>query len=406
MNDDVINYKDEELENEMIRLGNMSFVNNHSSKSKDFYIDDINLDKYDEIFELKKKKTKTGAKKVSVNKEEINRFYKDYERHLEEEIHKELQSSFKPFLGASEEDRFRANTLLEKNDFLKQAIDNKLCTYDEIVYFIDYYELISLMSKKKDQAVNYLQQISDLYKEDKTWYDLQARLERTLNQTDLILQSKVDLKTLFYQFNREPSEPSEPNQLSESNCSKIENSEIPDCLNNPVEKIKPKSSKSFRDTYKSINKSTYTTRIKEIKEGQINTNKPFTSQIGDNSNSLKSSFSSKSSKPLLPLKSQRNTVELFDNQNKFTNLMKMRKDRREFIKVSKAGNISSRPDLFKLDLASKAKVNNDDMKSKFHELLKLPQMLLDEDNKMDTNKKNTIKKRIEEAVNFYKTKFK
>jgi hypothetical protein len=389
MNDNEINiYKDDELEDEMKRLSNMSFVEKYSMKTNENFIDDINLDEYDEIFEIKKKKkTKIGDKKIKVDPEEINRFYKEYEKNLEQEIHKELESSFKPFQGASEEDRIRANSLLEKNDFLKQAIDNKLCTYDEIVYFIDYYELISLMGKKKDQAVNYLQQISDLYKEDKSWTDLQARLEKTLNQTDLILQSKVDLKTLLYQFNRESNQLKEP---------KLEKREVSASKNYSVEN-KPKSSKSFRDPYK----STFSTRMKEPL-----TNKPLKSEITKNSesNSLRSSFSSNSSKILKPVKSQRSTVELYDNQNKFTNLMKMRKDRREFIKICKGGNLSSRPDLFKLDLASKVKKNNEDMKSKFHDLLRIPQLLVEEDNQMDTNKKNTIKKRIEEAVNFYKTK--
>jgi hypothetical protein len=107
-------------------------------------------------------------------------------------------------------------------------------------------------------------------------------------------------------------------------------------------------------------------------------------------------------------------VELFDDKNKMANLYKFRKDRREILKATMGGKLNSRPDLFKFDVNTQLKdMSNND--NRFMELLQMPKKLLDHidetqhapSNRDSPNKgsaKNTIRKRIEDAVNFSKSK--
>jgi hypothetical protein len=101
---------DWEVEKELNRIENMSFMNKSlrgtNYNHKEFFIkDDINLEEYDEIFlqskkesmgDLDKKKpqtTRNKEPKVKVDIDEINKFYKDYEREIENQINKELCKS-------------------------------------------------------------------------------------------------------------------------------------------------------------------------------------------------------------------------------------------------------------------------------------------------------------------------
>jgi hypothetical protein len=427
------NFLDTDIEKEMNKLKDLSLLNitaKHSGKInafKEFSLnelkDDFNFDEYDQIFLEPKKETaninssRKKDKKYKVEMDEINKYFKSYERTIENEINKDLKESFKPMDFVPEEEKERANKLIDNSLFIKNAIEQEIVTYDEIVYFIDYYELLSLMEKKQSQAVNTLQKMSDLFEEDETWDNLQIQLEKTLSQTNLILDNKIDMRKLLYEYTEQSENTNNYNENNQnvrgSNDLSNDSYSKSNIINNNDESIiKKYNSKNFKGD------ATFTT---------TRVNKLITprNELSESHSTIKSGIMSNRR----PFPVKKISYDLYDNSkdNKMTNLIKVRNDRREVIRGTKGGKLNSRPDLFKFNFKdiknNKAKGenldnnnNNEEFKNKFIHLLQMPKKLLDsgiqyENMKEYTisggkfdEKKNTIRRRIEDAVNFSKNK--
>lgn len=468
------NFFDWEVEKELNRIENMSFMNKsirgNQYNHKDFFIkDDINLEEYDQIFmlgetgetkykkeskgDIEKKNPQTARNKetkVKVDIDEINKFYKDYEREIEKEINKELEKEFKPMDFIPESDKEKASRLITKFEFLRNGIEEKLISYEDVVYFVDYYELLSLLESKKVQTVDTLQKISDLYSEDETWGKLQAQLERTLNQTNMILENKLDMKKLLYEYSKNVEENKETqivnkmsnivdhklkakisktvmstdsylnNSLKQKNKSKINNLEHIDkegifttkgyTGNKLISHRGPRGG--------SVLKTTFNSKFENLEKNANNTNNLRDSHSSIKTSSVVSgvSLTSRNNNEFNTSRSNKR-VELFDDKNKMANLYKFRKDRREILKATIGGKLNTRPDLFKFDVNTQLKEMNND--NRFKELLQMPKKLLDHidetqqapgnninniDSPSKGSTKNTIRKRIEDAVNFSKSK--
>jgi hypothetical protein len=323
-------YFDEELENLpdniKIQLKNDDML--FSELENDDILEGITVKKYNEDIDDEK---------------EIQKMFKNIEKEVEEEILKEMKDKYEPINKVDEEDHNRANKILERDEFIKQAYLSQIITFEEIVYFVDYYEIFSLINKTKKVTSDLLNNINSL-SEDNELKDIRDRIIRSLNSNESILDIDFDYNKLKFFVTEEIKEKADIPILK--NLHNISDKKLN--INNTKEKIKVSNSKI---SIQSINK---------------------------NPNQLK------------------NSIELFTDDNKLTNLLKVRNNRKEMLKT-KFGGKSKNSELFKFD----TKKVESDMKKQFLEFLEMPLKIIDD----SSNKKNSVRKKIEDAINYYKNKY-
>ncbi len=156
---------------------------------------------------LKTSKTNKNKKKtikqlreekiLEVDDNEIRSIVRELEEKIDKEIEEELRQEEK---NKENPDEVRADKILKSDDLIKRAYDNCLVTKQEIILFIDYYEILANINQKKLNVIQILESIVSecpLVKEKDYWEKLKESIENTFEMKDAVLdyasQSKTDI---------------------------------------------------------------------------------------------------------------------------------------------------------------------------------------------------------------------
>jgi len=231
--------------------------NNKNKEKKDkktkfdfnFEIEDLE-DIMDEDDEVDDKKSK-GNKDIDDIKEdkEIKKLLDEYEKQLNIEVEREVEKEYKPKMDP--DDIKRANDLLKKDPLINEAIVQGLITKDELILFIDYYEMFSLTNKAKKVTNEHLKALDDLClkkskkeenennegNKNNTKIDLNdedainkltSEIEKKLENSEDILNKKLDYEKLMMNSSNEVKKENLQKILDKYNKEKINNKrEIP-----------------------------------------------------------------------------------------------------------------------------------------------------------------------------------
>ena len=116
-----------------------------------------------EIDTMIKKSNKSSKKKnyedIEYDKE-IKALYEEYEKQLDIEVAQEVEKEFKQKLDMK--DIKRAELLLKVDPLINEAVNQGIIKKENLVLFIDYYEIFSLTNKAKKFTSDQLKAIDDL----------------------------------------------------------------------------------------------------------------------------------------------------------------------------------------------------------------------------------------------------
>ena len=358
----------------------------------------IDFDEYDEIFDLKNDK---DLPDVNIDDREIKAMYAEYEKQIDKEIEREMVEEYKPYIF--EGDQQRAEKLLKEDALIQEAVNKKIISKEEVIMFVDYYEIFSIMNKCnkftlkelgmiekikgkteiKKKEENEEEEEEEEYEEEEEEEDeskedpikkLMNEIEGKLNVTENILSKRLDYDKLLYhpgEFMTEVKEKGKKEMISPQNKNNSKESEIN--VN--------KSTSSFRENNKSI-----ITNEDLMKVPKFTTNS--------------NGFALNSKRGLLKLKPPTKgrklaKIDLFNDKAEATNLIRARSDRRELVKVKMQNKGSRLKELFKFN-PKMTKEDNQKLREKMFKLFEV------EKEKMDQTRKSLIRKKIEDAQNFYK----
>ena len=359
----------------------------------------IDFDEYDEIFDLKNDK---DLPDVNIDDREIKAMYAEYEKQIDKEIEREMVEEYKPYIF--EGDQQRAEKLLKEDALIQEAVNKKIISKEEVITFVDYYEIFSIMNKCNKFTLKQLGMIEKIkgkteikkkeeneeeeeeeeYEEEEEEEDeskedpikkLMNEIEGKLNVTENILSKRLDYDKLLYHPGEFMTEVKEKKEVisprNKNKESQYKESEIN--VN--------KSTASFRENNKSI-----------ITNEDLMKVPKFTA----NSNG----FALNSKRGLLKLKPPTKgkklaKIDLFNDKAEATNLIRARSDRRELVKVKMQNKGSRLKELFKFN-PKMTKEDNQKLREKMFKLFEV------EKEKMDQTRKSLIRKKIEDAQNFYK----
>jgi hypothetical protein len=313
-------------------------------KKEDLYFEEIENDDF--LYDLERKQLKEDTN----NEKEIEKLFRKLEKEIDAEVEKEISLRFEPIDKIEEENKKRAREIIKNDELINQACQSNLITFEEVVYYIDYYELITLMNRAHKNTMNILDNINNLG-QDTDVDDLRQRILKRLTIDESVLDVNFDYNKfkLYLTENEKNDNISEPN--NETNTDKVN-----------------------KETIRSMSKT-----INELKRNNFNKGRISIKSINKQNNILKSS------------------IELFPEGSKPTNLLKVRDIRKERIRYNVGGK-SKNSDLFKFDF----KQNEEKIKKQFLEIIEMPYKLTEQ---IPELKSNPIKKKIEEARNYYKNKF-
>ena len=133
--------KTEEMIDEEV---NRIMAEEYTPKQKDKYWE-LNIEPED--IELLEQCSQDDLPEVKTKDKDLLEQLEEYQRQLDQEISEELQKTYKPSLD--EEDVKRANALLERDALIKKAVDENIISKEEVIIFIDYYEIFSKMNQCK-----------------------------------------------------------------------------------------------------------------------------------------------------------------------------------------------------------------------------------------------------------------
>lgn len=119
--------------------------------------------------ELKDKKNNKINNKKNINKniiedKEIKQLLDEYEKQLNIEVEREVEREFKPKMD--ENDIKRADILLKHDPLIHEALIQGIITKEELILFIDYYEIFSITNKAKKVTIEHLKALDDLCLKD------------------------------------------------------------------------------------------------------------------------------------------------------------------------------------------------------------------------------------------------
>ena len=403
-------------------------LNNDEKKNKqkdEIEIEIENLDEIDDIIESNYKGNNKDDKDIIFQDKEINDLINQYDKQVDKEIEEELIKTYKPHFD--EEDIKRAEKLLSEDELIKEAVDKKIITKEEVILFIDYYEIFSLINKSKKFTLKELKIIEKLTEKNKKKKDneeedddedeededeedesnnsindedaikkLTNEIESKLNVQESILSNRFDYdKLLFHkgdfitQIDSRKKSKNDNNQMSKSQMS-FKNKE------NGKEDKKNISQISTNTNKESIinNKSNFTNE--ELMQVPKYTHNNFHKDIKKNTSSNYFTLRNKNKNP----KTQK--IELFDDNANPTNLLKVRSNRRELIKLTGKYKGSLNKELFKFN-PKMTREDNKKLREQFIQMFDIPKDYI-ENQKIDPMRKSFLRKKIEDAQNYYKNK--
>lgn len=394
---------DEEIEKtQKIIDDEVNKIISQDEKDKKSNLDmNIDFDEYDEIFDMKNDK---DLPDVNIDDREIKAMYAEYEKQIDKEIEKELVEEYKPYIF--EGDQQRAEKLLKEDELIQEAVNKKIISKEEVIMFVDYYEIFSIMNKcnkftlkelgmiekiKGKTEVKKKEENEEEEEEDEEYEEeeeegsgnnegedpikkLMNEIEGKLNVTENILSKRLDYDKLLYhpgEFMTQVKEKGKKEVMSPRNKNNSKESEVN--VN--------KSTSSFRENNKSI-----ITNEDLMKVPKFTTNS--------------NGFALNSKRGLLKLKPPTKgrklaKIDLFNDKAEATNLIRARSDRRELVKVKMQNKGSKLKELFKFN-PKMTKEDNQKLREKMFKLFEV------EKEKMDQTRKSLIRKKIEDAQNFYK----
>ena len=127
----------------------------------DFEIEDLE-DIIEKDYDSNSNKIKNKINKsesISQDKE-IKDLLNEYERQLNIEVEREYEKEYKPKVDQNDEKR--ADALLKKDPLINEAIVQGIIKKEELILFIDYYEIFSLSNKAKKITTDHLKALDDL----------------------------------------------------------------------------------------------------------------------------------------------------------------------------------------------------------------------------------------------------
>ena len=394
------------------------------NKQKDeIEIEIENLDEIDDIIESNYKGNNKDDKDIIFQDKEINDLINQYDKQVDKEIEEELIKTYKPHFD--EEDIKRAEKLLSEDELIKEAVDKKIITKEEVILFIDYYEIFSLINKSKKFTLKELKIIEKLTEKNKKKKDneeeeddedeededeedesnnsindedaikkLTNEIESKLNVQESILSNRFDYdKLLFHkgdfitQIDSRKKSKNDNNQMSKSQMS-FKNKEKEDKKN--ISKISTNTNKESVIS----NKSNFTNE--ELMQVPKYTHNNFHKDIKKNTSSNYFTLRNKNKNP----KTQK--IELFDDNANPTNLLKVRSNRRELIKLTGKYKGSLNKELFKFN-PKMTREDNKRLREQFIQMFDIPKDYI-ENQKIDPMRKSFLRKKIEAAQNYYKNK--
>jgi hypothetical protein len=207
------NYIDESLENEMNNLELPDTINQKIDKDYelDFPEDEVfNMEINKNIDKDLSKSSKKNLKNINTRKsgvfesnkpgldEEFNKYLNDLDYKIEKEVLREELEKNQAELNlnrniinlGTENDKARANKIIEEDESIRKAIENKVLSFEDIVDYVDYYQIFTFVNKSQKLALNQFSIIVDLCETEtfeETEDDIKKRIESTLKITDKIL---------------------------------------------------------------------------------------------------------------------------------------------------------------------------------------------------------------------------
>ena len=394
-----------------------------------------------------KEKEKNNSKNDIIKDKEIKEMMKKYEEQLNIEVEKEVEKEYKPSID--ENDKKRAEILLEKDPLINEALTKNHITKEELILFIDYYEIFSLTNKANKSTQEHLQAIDELclkrekgiksknnekyvyYNNDEDAIDkLTDEIEKKLITSEDLLNKKLEYKKLIngkieqenlnefvQRLKNEKEKNAKKMEGGEENLPKIKKSSsenefllVPKYTLYKNKKEKKSESNTNltqgnekdltpkKDDINKVNNNNYNNKMN--KNMNMKLNKPKTPIV----NKVKSNSLSNKKKIIPPIKTNNKNnnyqiksktdqrMDLFDDNSNPINLNKYRDTRKELIKL-KMGGKSKIHELF--SFRPKTKEENEKLKQKFNEIIK-------ENNKniidCGVTKKNITRKKLEDAI--------
>ena len=383
------------------------------------------LDKIDDIIESNYKGNNKDDKDIIFQDKEINDLINQYDKQVDKEIEEELIKTYKPHFD--EEDIKRAEKLLSEDELIKEAVDKKIITKEEVILFIDYYEIFSIINKSKKFTLNELKIIEKLSEknknlkkkdneeeeddedeedeeeEDESYNSINEEdaikkltneIESKLNVQESILSRRFDYdKLLFHkgdfitQIDTRKKTKNDNNQMSKSQMS-FKNKEKEDKKN--ISKISTNTNKESVIN----NKSNFSNE--ELMQVPKYTHNNFHKEIKKNTANNYYTIRNKNKTPKIQ------KIELFDDNANPTNLLKVRSNRRELIKLNGKYKGSLNKELFKFN-PKMTREENQRLREQFIQMFDIPKEYI-ENQKMDPMRKSFLRKKIEDAQNYYKNK--
>lgn len=307
---------------------------------------------------LNKNKKKTfkqirEEKLLEVDENEIRSIVRELEDKIDKEIEEELKQEEK---NKENPDEARANHILKNDDLIKRAYDNGLVTKQEIILFIDYYEILANINQKKLNVIQILENIVSecpLVKEKDYWEKLRESIENTFQMKDAVLdyasQSKTDItnESILTEKDRNNNEVKPLDQVIITQ--KFGNKLI-----------------SFKNKYNNISENSLRSSDASLKQTSSRMKIPKNFDLHDDI--------------------QLNHLHVNQNAKKLA-----------ITKDFKSKNSS----LF--NFKPKISDNEEEIRNKFIDLLELPQKVLNEI-KLPENRKSYVKSKIYDALNYVKEK--
>ena len=328
---------------------------------------DLEIEDLEDIIE-KDYNTGTGTNRTKKNKSDKNNIMQDkeikdllneYEKQLNIEVEREVEKEYKPKIDPN--DIKRADILLKKDPLINEAIVQGMITREELILFIDYYEIFSLSNKAKKFTSEHLKALDDLC------------LKSKKNEKNENLDQNQNQKKHTFDLNDEDA----ISKLTSEIEKKLESSE--DILNKKLDYEKLMMSKNNNNTGTNINNKD---NLKNILEKYKKDN-----NININSGADRNIISSKSNKSNI---SNLTNKSGFTNNTNYTNIDNNKKDEINF--NTKVNNIKSN-----INIEEKGLTTNNSEISSFNftteELMSVPKYTIYK------NKKEKDKKEINNNSN-------
>ena len=142
------------------KIGQTPSKNNKNEKKANFDLD-LDLEDLEDYIDKDYKASGKNKKSSDITQDkEIKELLNEYERQLNIEVEREVEREYKPKLDPN--DVKRADILLKNDPLLNEAIIQGIITREELILYIDYYEIFSLTTKAKKFTTEQLKALDDL----------------------------------------------------------------------------------------------------------------------------------------------------------------------------------------------------------------------------------------------------